>query len=240
MLIQRNGRVLLSSTLIFCLIQFLLSVLIQTTAGVENTVFSFGSVVLCCLFCALLFTKTKDFAFTQLGLIFTVFADWFLVVMGAEDRLSAMICFSAVQIFYCLRLAANHRTRGGLLMHLAVRCTLVLLFILAAFVVLGNATDELSIVSVFYYANLILNVALAFYQRKKSLLFPIGLLLFILCDTVIGLNVMAELYIPSFTENALYAILNPGFNLAWVFYLPSQVLITLSTVEMYYRKQPKP
>ena len=120
--------------------------------------------------------------------------------------------------------------------HLLVRCALILLFIITAFIVLGGATDPLSIVSVFYYANLILNVAVALCQSKKSLLFPIGLILFLMCDTVIGLNVMAELYIPSFTESAIYGILNPGFNLAWLFYLPSQVLITLSLVEVHYKK----
>ncbi len=100
---------------------------------------------------------------------------------------------------------------------------------------LGDATDPLSLVSLFYYANLLVNIVVAFIQMKRSPLFAIGLLLFLMCDTVIGLNVMAELYIPSFSESGLYAVLNPEFNLAWAFYVPSQTIITLSLIESHIK-----
>ena len=58
-------------------------------------------------------------------------------------------------------------------------------------------------------------------------LLAIGLVLFLCCDTVIGLN-MAKTYLPIPSDALLYRVINPGFDLAWACYLPSQVLITLS------------
>ena len=54
-----------------------------------------------------------------------------------------------------------------------------------------------------------------------------ALVLFLLCDTVIGLQVMGGMYLPIDDGSLLSRILYPGFNLAWLFYLPSQVLLAL-------------
>ena len=56
---------------------------------------------------------------------------------------------------------------------------------------------------------------------------PVALVLFLLCDTVIGLQVMGSLYLPMGEGSILSRILYPGFDLAWFFYLPSQVLLAL-------------
>jgi hypothetical protein len=55
----------------------------------------------------------------------------------------------------------------------------------------------------------------------------IAFTLFLLCDTVIGLQVAAGGYLPIAQDSVLYGLLFSGFNLAWLFYLPSQVLIAL-------------
>ena len=56
---------------------------------------------------------------------------------------------------------------------------------------------------------------------------PVALVLFLLCDTVIGLQVMGAMYLPIAEGSFLHSLLNPGFDLAWAFYLPSQVLLAL-------------
>ena len=139
-----------------------------------------------------------------------------------------MLCFSVTQICYFLRLYLSHGSKRARRAHLTVRCIAVLAALALTVLVLGEGADVLSLVSLFYYSNLILNLAVAVLQIRRSPLFPSALLLFLLCDTVIGLQVMADSYIPSFTESALYPLLYPDFNLAWAFYLPSQALIPLS------------
>ena len=79
----------------------------------------------------------------------------------------------------------------------------------------------------FYYANLILNIVFAFLGGRGLRLMAVGLVFFALCDTVIGLIVM-KAYLPIPPDAFLYRILYPGFNLAWVFYVPSQALLALS------------
>jgi hypothetical protein len=95
-------------------------------------------------------------------------------------------------------------------------------------VVLGNKTDALAVISVFYYVHLMMNIVDAVIMRKAEPLLPIAFILFILCDTVIGLQVMSGGYLPIAEDSLLYRILFCDFNLAWLFYLPSQVLISLS------------
>ena len=46
---------------------------------------------------------------------------------------------------------------------------------------------------------------------------------------VIGLQVATSGYLPIEEGSVLNEILYPGFNLSWLFYLPSQVLLSLSS-----------
>ena len=74
-----------------------------------------------------------------------------------------------------------------------------------------------------------MNAIQAFTQFRKNKLLPIGFVLFILCDTVIGLQVASGGYLPIAEGSWLYKLIFPSYPLSWVFYLPSQVLIALST-----------
>ena len=98
-----------------------------------------------------------------------------------------------------------------------------------SFIVLGKNADAVAILSVLYYANILLNMVMAFIKFKKFPMLAIGFLLFILCDTVIGLQVASGGYLPIKPGSALYQFLWMPINLAWLFYLPSQVLIALSS-----------
>ena len=94
---------------------------------------------------------------------------------------------------------------------------------------LREKTDALALISVCYYANVILNIVAAFRQFRSKPIFPIALVLFLLCDRVIGLQVAAGGYLPIGEDSWLYRLIFMNFNLSWFFYLPSQVLIALSS-----------
>ena len=92
---------------------------------------------------------------------------------------------------------------------------------------LGTAADAVAIVSMFYYANLLVNIVFAFCQPHVTRLLAIGLTLFILCDTLIGLSCL-DAYVAISEDSFIWKLIHPGFDLAWAFYLPSQTLIALS------------
>lgn len=226
MLKNQKLKILLIS--LFCLIELILAVLVQTTAGAVNVAVSYSAVILACLFMITSFEKNKTYVFMQIGLICTVLADWFLVVKSPIQQLPAMIFFSGTQICYFLRLYFNHNSQARKRIHLIIRASASVVMMLITAMVLKDKTDALSLVSMFYYANLILNMIVAFSQSKSSLLFPIGLTLFILCDTVIGLDILLASYIKSQEAKEIFYQIFGKFNVAWLFYVPSQALIALS------------
>jgi hypothetical protein len=102
-----------------------------------------------------------------------------------------------------------------------------LLMVFATAAVLGANCDFLAMISMVYYANLALNIVFAFGCFKKNPLLALGLLLFICCDTCVGIA-MLDGYMAFSKDSLLYRMLHPGFDLVWAFYLPSQMLLALS------------
>ena len=158
-------------------------------------------------------------------------ADLFLVVITPMLQIPAMICFSITQICYFIRIYTNQESKKEKLIHIVIRTSGIILILILTLIVLKEKTDFLSLISTFYYINLIVNIIFAFKQSNQSLLFPIGLLLFACCDLQVGLNVLNSSYINIENNVVLNFIANPPFNLAWAFYVPSQTLIALSLIK---------
>lgn len=231
----QNKRLLLVLSAAFALSEIALGILIQT-ADVGVRYFSYASVLLACTFCAMFFERSQSYLFTQLGLLCTVCADYFLVLTEPRRQLPAMLFFSVTQLAYFARLYASDQSNTRRKCHLSVRVGASVLAIGATLIVLREKTDAVALVSMFYYANLITNIVFSFLQTKITPLFSIGLLLFLLCDTLIGLSCM-DAYITIPRDSFLWALLHPGFDLAWAFYVPSQTLIALSLLPDRLKKQ---
>ena len=212
-------------TTIFLALELVAYYFILTAGGDLLVYSSFGAIVLCFLH-ALAYAKTGDKLILG-GLACTVAADFCLVVCSPIQRLWGMIFFLAAQGLYAARLHLYDKHRALLW----VRLTLILAALAITILVLREKTDALALVSLCYYANLIFNLIMAFLKFKTDKLFPIALLLFLLCDTVIGLQVACGAYLPIAEGSALYRIIFMPFNLSWFFYLPSQVLISLRGVK---------
>lgn len=222
------NRKLILITSFFIIIEIILGLSIQFTHQTLHIVLCYSSVVLACTF-SFIFLK-KDSFLTQLGLVFTVFADLFLVVITPMLQIPAMICFSITQICYFLRLYLNEKSKKENLIHIITRITTSILIIILTIIILKEKTDFLSILSTFYYTNLILNIIFAFRKTNKSILFSIGLLLFSLCDLQIGIAILNDSYINVSNNIILKFLIDPPFNFAWFFYVPSQTLIALSVI----------
>ena len=216
--------------LIFIIIELSLTVLVQLTSGVFNTIVSFSAVV--CAFLYSLLNYSKKNILIVIGLLTTVCADIFLVVVDPMKQNLAMSFFSITQICYLIYIY-NSQNKFQQKIHIIVRTITVVISLLATIIVLKDNTDFLSLISLFYYANLVVNIIFAFVVKNKNILLIIGLILFACCDFVIGISIMNDSYLSLKEGTFLYFIANPGFNLAWIFYVPSQTLISLSIKKDY-------
>ena len=192
---------------------------ILTAGGALLTATSYAAIVLCFLYAV---SRWKN-KFIVAGLAFTVCADYFLVVCSPMQQLWGMVFFLGTQACYAVML---HTCRPGKAF-LYARITLIAAAEAITIAILKSKTDTLALISICYYVNLIFNIIMAFGQFKSRPLFAIGLVLFLLCDTVIGLQVMSGAYQP--ISDTLRRIIFAPIHLAWLFYLPSQVLIALSS-----------
>ena len=226
----RSKKALAVSLTLFFAVETILGILFQTGFG-NGAHLRYATVVVACLFCALFAETSWDYLLTQLALILTVGADWFLVLPSTPNQLPGMIFFSAAQLSYAARLCLGEKNSNRLRIHLWLRAALSLLALAATVAVLGDGTDAVALISVFYYANLALNILFAWSQSPRELIMALGLTLFLCCDTLIGLAFL-DGYLPvsetSVIYRVIYSLTHPGFDLAWAFYLPSQMLLAVS------------
>ncbi len=235
----RNRPVLLSLSALFVGAEITLGILLQTVGGRISVHMRYGAVILACLFCLLFMAGTADYLLTQLALLCTVCADWFLVLPPSPVQLPGMLFFSVTQLAYFLRIYLADESAARRRLHLILRGGLTALVLLVTAAVLGRNTDAVALVSMFYYTNLAVNILFAFAEWKKHLLLALGLALFLCCDTVVGLAFL-DGYFTIPTESLLYRIIHPGFDLIWAFYIPSQTLIALSLLPGRLCQSPRP
>ena len=212
-------------TKLFLVLELIAYYLILTTGGSVLVYSSFGAIVLCFLHVCLHAKHSNKWILAGLGC--TVCADFCLVLCSPIQQLWGMVFFLIAQSLYALQLHLFNRRRSLLWMRLA----LIVAAISVTILVLRHNTDALALVSLCYYANLIFNIVMAFLHFKTDKLFPIALVLFLLCDTVIGLQVACGAYLPIAEDSLLYRIIFMPFHLSWFFYLPSQVLISLQGIK---------
>lgn len=214
-------------TFFFIFLELILGIFVQTTSGILNTIVSYLAIFLSFIYSLMIYLKNKSNTYITLGLLFTLFADIFLVILNPIKQLPAMICFNITQIMYSIRIFKDQNKKEQII-HLIIKSTICIISIILTIFVLKEKTDLLSIVSIIYYANLITNIIFSFIKENKNLLFSIGLILFACCDAIIGLSVLSDAYL-NINNAFINFLLHPGFNLAWLFYVPSQTLLALST-----------
>ena len=169
--------------------------------------------------------QNKGPVISALGL--TAAADAFLLVLDTNYT-AGVLCFCGVQMLYYCRLL---RAGGfAFLPFLPIR------FLLTGcmFVFLGilHIWNLLTAAGVFYFTQLLFNAAESLALRHISLpyrLFSAGLILFLCCDLCVGLSNLPSAAPFSVPE----PVLSFAQNGMWLFYLPSQVLITLSILPDY-------
>jgi hypothetical protein len=208
---------------LFLLVEAVLYYLILTTGGNTLRWSSYISIIICFLY-ALIGVNQINWLLVA-GLGFTVCADYCLVICDPIQQLWGMVFFLCTQTLYCAYLHSGKINK----VTLTIRFGLAILAEIICVLILREKTDPLAMVSILYYVYLIMNIVDSFLCQRASRLLPVAFILFVLCDTVIGLQVASAGYLPIAEGSALHKIIFSGFNLSWFFYLPSQVSIALST-----------
>lgn len=200
-------------------------------SGVLVVPCEFASVVAAFLFSLIFLSFKHNKYLTQLGLLFTVVADVFLVLIEPRNQAIAMTSFSLTQIFYFFKTLQLGNSKVQNRVNIILRIIFIVAVEIVALIVLKDNADYVSLISVFYYTNLILNMAFAFVQFKTNKCFAIGLLLFLLCDTFVGFQMAFDVYIFISHSSFIYKLFTLPFNFIWFFYVPSQTLIALSCIK---------
>ena len=178
----------------------------------------YAAIVLCFLW-SLGCPKNADGLLARWALGFTLAADLFLLVL---DRwyLAGVACFCAVQALYLVRIRrAGGRPLGP---ELALRA-------LAAAALLGlaaalGAMNGLTALALCYFSQLACNAVAALLLGRRGRVLAAGLLLFVGCDLCVGLMNLSPA-LAALLPAPLPAFARVGM---WLFYLPSQALITLT------------
>lgn len=176
-----------------------------TGQGGQTVPLKYAGVLLCLLYAALCALRGGG-RLIPAALALTAAADWFLLVRGDHFALGVAL-FLGVQTLYLLRL----RTAGA---PWAYWLRMGLPLLMGVIVWRLGLLSPLNLLVCLYFSQLLSNAALAWTvpgQRR----FAAGLTLFVGCDVCVGLF------------NLGLAAPFSGVGM-WLFYLPSQVLITLS------------
>ncbi|ERJ13202.1 lysoplasmalogenase family protein [Haloplasma contractile] len=217
-------RIKVISFLLISLILYILFIVFPGHVPVKTL--KYIGILLCYGYSNLLTNQSvADTWLVRIALFFTVIADYFLLVIG-EYVLVGVSVFSIVQILYGVRLARLNVCNIKVSHSILLRGIVITLFQLIGLFTL-NHNNLLTLITFFYIANLVTNVMLAIWGYKRNIIFTIGLLLFLCCDLFVGLYNSQD-YINITSDSLGYKLLTAPFDVIWLFYYPSQVLITIS------------
>ena len=170
--------------------------------------------ILLCLGFALLCAARGGDRLVPIALALTAGADWFLLVRNDHYAVGIAL-FLCVQTVYYLRLRRRGADSGWFF-----RTSLALLAGVGLYIL--DMASPVNLLAGLYFSQLASNTALAWTLKgRPGRLFALGLALFVGCDVCVGLfNALPA-------ASPLYSAVSLGM---WLFYLPSQVLITLSAL----------
>lgn len=202
--------------------------------------FKFTLVVLCFLHVLIsrYRNRSREHSYLIYALLFTVVSDIFILL--SEYYFYGVLTFILVQQLHGIRItelynreiSVDKQTNS----YREVPARLLFQVTLAMSVgfilwMININIDALLVASVFYFISLCTNVvrslrlSLSYPKRRDIKYYAIGLVLFLLCDISVGLFNLSDFLPLSHNYQIIY---NISSILMWVFYAPSQVLISLS------------
>lgn len=162
-------------------------------------------------------TNKKDLKLLQIGMFFTLIADLFLVIL--DYHLAGVITFSIVQMMYIIRYTEGEAYK------IIKRLIEIFILISIIYFLINRYIIRLEFLIAlgFFYSICILISILKSIKAAKYGIYPNpnksmivwGMILFALCDLNVALARIKSIH-------------NISSSLIWLFYVPSQVLLSLS------------
>ena len=215
--------------ILFILIHLILYLFIyafKIITGKNETIADYIVVISCFLFSLVYFIikRNSNTLIFVIAFLFTILADTNLLILDDNYELG-ILTFIIVQFAYFWYILKNMYTKDNYSYLIAIRLITIVIGVIASLIV---QTDKLLVcLVIIYISNLVINLIISIIPRKRNLLFSLGLFLFLLCDICVGCYNIGDIIDISNTS-LFYKIANLPFNIAWLFYHPSQVLLAIS------------
>lgn len=215
--------------ILFILIHLILYLFIyafKIITGKTETIADYIVVISCFLFSLVYFIikRNSNTLIFAIAFLFTILADTNLLILDDNYELG-ILTFIIVQFAYFWYILKNMDTKDNYSYLIAIRLITIVIGVIASLIV---QTDKLLVcLVIIYISNLVINLIISIIPRKRNLLFSLGLFLFLLCDICVGCYNIGDIIDISNTS-LFYKIANLPFNIAWLFYHPSQVLLAIS------------
>lgn len=233
-MVKKITKMFIGIEIIIFIIFMYLDIFHQALYNFSNY-FKFFGIMLCAMYVILSFRyrgKSLDRWLLLFAILFTLVSDWFILIRHCYNY--GVITFIIVQYLYLIRMHYQYKN---------VTITFFLRKLFVNLIIVGCITpillfvhvevDILVLLSLFYFVTFIMNVLQGIYQFQKEkdatfLLFLVGIIMFLLCDiNVVIFNISTYV---SIKENWFITIEKFSRVGMWMFYLPSQVLISLSSL----------
>lgn len=215
--------------ILFILIHLILYLFIyefKIITGKTETIADYIVVISCFLFSLVYFIikRNSNTLIFVIAFLFTILADTNLLILDDNYELG-ILAFIIVQFAYFWYILKNMYTKDNYGYLIAIRLITIVIGVIASLIV---QIDKLLVcLVIIYISNLVINLIISIIPRKRNLLFSLGLFLFLLCDICVGCYNIGDIIDISNTS-LFYKIANLPFNIAWLFYHPSQVLLAIS------------
>ena len=218
--------------ILFILIHLILYLFIyafKIITGKNETIADYIVVISCFLFSLVYFIikRNSNTLIFVIAFLFTILADTNLLILDDNYELG-ILAFIIVQFAYFWYILKNMYTKDNYSYLIAIRLITIVIGVIASLIV---QTDKLLVcLVIIYISNLVINLIISIIPRKRNLLFSLGLFLFLLCDICVGCYNIGDIIdiIDISNTSLFYKIANLPFNIAWLFYHPSQVLLAIS------------
>ncbi|WP_408629709.1 lysoplasmalogenase family protein [Alkaliphilus flagellatus] len=192
---------------------------------ISSDILKYISIIFCFLITLILGENCldkKDISLLQTGLFITVFADLFLLILDYYILGITLFCF--VQIIYYIRYKGYRDS------FTIVRFIIIFLFIMAVYFTLNIFIIKIDFILAiaFFYSICLMTSTIEAIKAFKNNLYPYpnnymvlwGMIFFFLCDINVAIsNLTREIFVPLYNISIL---------LIWFFYLPSQILLSIS------------
>lgn len=174
------------------------------------------------------FLNRKDLFLLQISLFFTVIADYFFLI--THKYILGIVSFCIVQIIYSVRHDIKNKVSTIKKFIMTLILVLIIYLIISNFII---TIDLIFVVGIYYAIALIVSVIKAiksckynYYPSPNKYMIAWGMILFLLCDIHVGFaNIQKVIKV---SPGLLKRFLDKSISLIWFFYLPSQILLTLS------------